>query len=59
MEPRQLYDMAPDIRETSNVATANPEVVQQLTAKMNALISAGRSSPGAEQKNDTAVKSFE
>jgi hypothetical protein len=37
------------------VVAAHPEVAARLTATMEAIITRGRSSPGAAQQNDTVV----
>ncbi|MGF2412360.1 MAG: hypothetical protein ACQUYJ_08540, partial [Ferruginibacter sp.] len=49
----QLYDLAKDIGETNNLAAAMPETVIEMQALLDRLISSGRSSPGAVQKNAT------
>jgi len=54
-ESPQLYDMAADPGETTNVAAANPEVVARLTAALDRIVAEGRSTPGARQANDVAV----
>jgi arylsulfatase A len=51
----QLHHLAPDPAQETNLADSNPEAVERLTALMERLASSGRSSPGAPQKNDTAV----
>ena len=51
----QLYDLAADPAEEKNVIAAHPEVATRLTAALEAIITHGRSTPGAEQQNDTAV----
>jgi arylsulfatase A-like enzyme len=51
----QLYDLATDPMEEKNVVAAHPEVAARLTATMEAIITRGRSSPGAAQQNDTVV----
>lgn len=55
LAPVQLYDLAADISEQKNVADANREVVDQLSALMQKYIADGRSTPGACQKNAVAV----
>ena len=54
----QLYDMSKDSGETNNVASSNPEVVARLTKLLEQYVAAGRSTPGAKQTNDVAVKIF-
>ena len=49
----ELYNLSKDRAEATNVADANPEKVQALTEKMNALITKGRSTQGESQSNDT------
>ncbi len=38
----QLYDLAADPGETRNIATQHPDLVKEMTAKLNALRDAGR-----------------
>ena len=49
----ELYDLAADRAEATNVATNHPEKVQSLTQKMDVLVTKGRSTPGKAQSNDT------
>jgi arylsulfatase A-like enzyme len=49
----QLYDLEKDPAETNNLASANPEVVERLTALLQSYIDNGRSTPGPAQHNDT------
>ena len=49
----ELYDLSIDRAEAMDVAASNPEKVQSLTEKMNALVTRGRSTTGAAQPNDT------
>jgi arylsulfatase A-like enzyme len=51
----QLYEMNSDIGEKANVASANPETVQRLTALLETIVTSGRSTPGPKQKNDRPV----
>ena len=53
---RELYNLQTDLSETKNVAEANPEVVERLTALMKKYIAEGRSTPGAKQSNDAAIQ---
>ncbi|MEN3943003.1 arylsulfatase [Prosthecobacter sp. SYSU 5D2] len=55
-QPVQLYDLANDIGETKNLADAMPEKVTEMKALLEKLITQGRSTPGAAQKNDVKVK---
>ena len=57
-EPGQLYHLATDVAEATNVYSKHPEVVAELTALMEKLITDGRSTPGAPQKNDVEVRRF-
>jgi hypothetical protein len=52
----QLYDLSQDIGEAKNVQAENPAVVARLTALLGSYISDGRSTPGAQQANDAAVR---
>jgi len=56
LPPIQLYDMAKDAGERANEYKAHPEIVQRLTKLLERYIAEGRSTPGAPQKNDAAVK---
>ena len=47
----QLYDLAADPKETTNVADRNPKVVRRLAATLRALVEQGRSTPGPIQPN--------
>ena len=49
--PIQLYDMVEDVREQHNAAQEHPEIVNRLRDQLTAYILAGRSTPGAAQKN--------
>ncbi len=53
--PAQLYDLATDIGETTNLYAAHPEIVEKMTNLMEKLVDEGRSTPGRKQKNDVAV----
>jgi len=50
---RELYDLAKDPGETTNVIEQHPEVAARLVAKLTVIVRNGRSSPGPVQKNDT------
>lgn len=54
-EPLQLYNLADDIGETNNLASALPERVKQMQAQFEELISRGRSTPGKALANDVEV----
>jgi len=49
LPPFQLYDLAADRRETTNLADRHPEVVQRLGRLLRTAIERGRSTPGASQ----------
>jgi len=51
----QLYDLAADPGETKNLAPEQPERVRELQALLEKLITDGRSTPGAPQRNDVTV----
>lgn len=54
--PTQLYDLAADPSETTNLADAQPEIVARLTGLMRHYVEEGRSTPGTRQANDLAEK---
>jgi arylsulfatase A-like enzyme len=54
----QLYNLAEDIGETKNLADEQPERVAQMKLLMEKLITDGRSSNGAKQKNDVVVTRY-
>jgi len=54
--PTQLYDVVADPAETKNVQAENTEVVERLTALLQSYLDRGRSTSGADQKNDTPTK---
>ena len=54
-QPVQLYNLAEDIGETKNLAAAMPDKVAGMKALLEKLITDGRSTPGALQKNDVEV----
>ena len=53
--PAQLYDLASDLGETTNLYAERPELVKELTALMKSIVENGRSTPGTHQKNDVQV----
>jgi len=53
---RELYDLKQDLGEKTDVAAANPEVVGRLAKLLEKYVAEGRSTPGAPQKNDVAVR---
>lgn len=54
-QPIQLYNLADDIGETKNLAATMPEKVAEMKALLEKLITDGRSTTGALQKNDVEV----
>ena len=54
--PLQLYDMAQDPGERENLQDQHPEIVRRLTAKLQQIVTAGRSTPGPKQTNDAPVE---
>jgi arylsulfatase A len=54
-QSEQLYNLTDDLGETKNLAAAMPEKVAEMKALLEKLITAGRSTPGAKQKNDVEV----
>jgi len=54
----QLYNLETDLGETKNLAADNPALVAEMRALMEKLIVAGRSTPGAAQKNDVRVRRY-
>jgi arylsulfatase A-like enzyme len=51
----QLYDLAADVGETTNLQESQPQVVEQLTRLLEKYAADGRSTPGAPQENTTPV----
>lgn len=54
-QPVQLYDLTADLGEARNLAADMPDKVAEMQALLQTLITAGRSTPGAAQKNDVDV----
>lgn len=54
----QLYNLAADLGETRDLAAEKPELVAELVALRERLITAGRSTPGSEQANDVEVRRY-
>ena len=52
----QLYNLAEDAGETSNLAAQHPQRVAQMRLMMERFVTDGRSTPGAPQKNDVEVQ---
>ncbi len=57
-QPVQLYNLDEDLGESKNLAAAKPEKVVEMQALLEKVISEGRSTPGAVQKNDVDVIRF-
>ncbi len=55
LPPVQLYDMALDIGEKTNVADQHPDVVRDLTTLLEDIVHRGRSTPGPVQRNDVKI----
>lgn len=51
LPPIQLFDIDRDPKETTNVYTKHPEVVEELTAILRRFVERGRSTPGPSQTN--------
>ncbi len=51
----QLYDVASDVGETTNLQESQPQVVEQLTRLLEKYVALGRSTPGTPQENTTPV----
>lgn len=51
LPPIQLYDLATDIGERTNVAADHPDIVETLTDLLTSYIRNGRSTPGVPQAN--------
>lgn len=51
----QLYNLASDIAEKNNLQADKPEIVATMTAQLEQIVSTGRSTPGAPQKNAVEV----
>ena len=54
----QLYDLGNDLSESTNLASDEPERLQQLQSLLEKTITAGRSTPGQPQRNDVKVKRY-
>ncbi|MCI0700037.1 MAG: sulfatase-like hydrolase/transferase, partial [Planctomycetia bacterium] len=52
----QLFDLAKDIGEKTNLQDKHPEVVERLTKQLEKWVADGRSTPGKPQKNTTPVE---
>ena len=56
--PELLFNLADDIGEEKNLAGDKPELAAEMKALLEKLITDGRSTPGAKQKNDVEVRRF-
>jgi len=52
----QLYDLAADPGEQTNLQAKHPAVVKRLTKSLEKIVAAGRSTPGLKQNNSGDVK---
>lgn len=50
----QLYDLGADVKETTDLATRQPEVVEEINAIFGGIVRQGRSTPGPALANDLA-----
>jgi arylsulfatase A-like enzyme len=56
LPPVQLYDLAMDVGEHTNLQERHPEVVARLTQLLEKYVNTGRSTPGAPQQNALPVQ---
>ncbi len=54
----QLFHLGEDLGEKKNLAEEEMPRVHRMLDAFESLIKSGRSTPGAEQKNDVAVKRY-
>ena len=52
----QLFDLASDIGETTNLLESHPEKAASLEQEMGVLVANGRSRPGTRQQNEGTIK---
>lgn len=52
----QLFDLENDLAEQHNLADKNAPVVRELTELLEGYVANGRSTPGAKQENDHAIR---
>ena len=48
----QLYNLEQDISEQDNVASAHPDIVEDLKEELRTIVLQGRSTSGPRQEND-------
>ena len=51
----QLYDLSTDPKESNNVHTQHPKVIEQLTEVFRKFVENGRSTPGPKQVNHHGI----
>ena len=51
----QLYDLSSDVGEIRNLQSVHPEMLRQLTARLERIVAEGRSTPGPSQRNAVTV----
>ena len=54
----QLYNLADDPGEQTNLQAKYPEIVARMTGQMRQIIADGRSTPGTKQSNDVEIELF-
>ncbi|NND08666.1 MAG: arylsulfatase [Saprospiraceae bacterium] len=52
---RRLYHLENDVAEKMDVASEHPDIVQNMTAALEAIVDNGRSTPGRKLTNDVSV----
>jgi hypothetical protein len=52
----ELYDLHADIGEKHDLASQHPELVRELTARLQTIVDNGRSRPGKAGSNDRRVR---
>jgi arylsulfatase A len=50
---RELYDLTADPGEETNVIAQHDDIASRLTGRITAIVQSGRTTPGAQQANDT------
>ncbi len=53
--PSQLYNMATDRKESTNLVDTQPDLAAALTQLLEAAVARGRTTPGPPQTNDTQI----